>query len=208
MNQPSVLEITVISAQGLKASSASTLFFHRRLRPFATVTTGPPPPPFTYKPAAAITTTSNIKRLRKVYKTKVDDKGGFNPIWGDKFQLPLDATFFNDQTRFCIYLLLYTKNFLLGYTHLGWCQIPVTDILDGLLPAGSLRHLAYHLRARDGSRGHGIVNVAVKLQIAGSMVHPQRSSFGSNTQYWPEMNVSRMVMGIPADCNSTRLPEP
>lgn len=192
MNQPSMLEITVISAEGLKASSSSTLFPPRRLRPFATITTTPP---FAFRPPAAAIAMS-FKKLGKVNQTKVDDTGGVNPKWGDKFQLPLDAHFS------CIYLQLYTKNFFFtGYTHLGWCQIAVTDILDGLLPAGSLRHMAYQLRARDGSRGHGIVNLAVKLETAVPlpMAHAQWSSTCSNTQYRPEMSASRMVMGIPVD---------
>ncbi|CDP09792.1 unnamed protein product [Coffea canephora] len=202
MNQRSMLEITVISAQGLKASSSSTLFPPRRLRPFATITTTPP---FSFRPPAAAANMS-CKKLSTVCRTKVDDKGGVNPTWGEKFQLPLDAHFS------CMCLQLYTKKknfFFTGYTHLGWCQIPVTDILDGLLPAGSLRHLAYQLRARDGSRGHGIVNVAVKLEstVPLPMAHPQWSSTCSNTQYWPEMNASRMVVGIPVECVSSSTPD-
>ncbi|KAL3498792.1 hypothetical protein ACH5RR_041524 [Cinchona calisaya] len=176
--QPSILEITAISAQGLKASSSpssSTLFFSGRIRPFATIASEP----FTYKD------------LSKVCKTKVAEKGGLNPTWGDKFKLHLDSTFFS-QSYSCIYLHLYTKNFFFGYTQLGWCGIPISDILDGFMPAGSLRHLAYQLRARDGSRGHGIVNVAVKLESAVPI-----TSTSSSDAHWPEMNVSKTVMGTP-----------
>lgn len=179
--KPTILEITAVSAQGLKSSS--TLFFHRRLRPFAT-----------------ITTTTCCKKLTKVYQTKADDEGGVNPTWGDKFQLPLDAAFFTHQIQSFIFLQLYTKNFFIGYTHLGWCRIPVNDILDGFLPAGFIRHLAYQLRARDGSRGHGIVNVAVKLEnvVPLPIANPEWSSKCSNRHIIrPDMNESRMVIGIP-----------
>ncbi|KAH7862040.1 hypothetical protein Vadar_034010 [Vaccinium darrowii] len=72
-----------------------------------------------------------------------------------------------------IYLHLYTKDVMGGQTQLGWCQIPTTDILDGLSPARCVRRLSYRLRARDGSRGHGVVNIAVKLDCSGLVICPQ-----------------------------------
>ncbi|KAJ0105139.1 hypothetical protein Patl1_18705 [Pistacia atlantica] len=140
------MEITVLSAQGLKNNS-STLFSNR-IRPFITITT--------YSPTTA---TSGDKQCH-VYKTRVDDEG-VNPTWGDKFHLPTDNAFFANRYS-CIYLQLYTKRLIVGQTLLGWCQIPVNDI--GFPPVGSVRYLSYRLRDKDGSRGQGVVNLAIKLE--------------------------------------------
>ncbi|CAN0907546.1 BON1-associated protein 2 [Linum grandiflorum] len=146
------MEITIISAQGLKKMSGLSLFSaHRRLRPFVTVSTYPK------------TTTSLNK---KCYITRIDDNGGINPTWGDKFVIPVDASFFGN-TYSCIYLQLYTKRLLSGREQLGWCQIPVADL--GLSSEqGSLRYLSYRVRDhRDGTRGQGILNVAVRTLSTG-----------------------------------------
>ncbi|KAK9276972.1 hypothetical protein L1049_007107 [Liquidambar formosana] len=173
------MEITVISAQGLCTSSSSSLFSHR-LRPFITLTTVPPT---AYEP-------TNGDKHGHVYQTRVDDEGGVNPTWGDKFHLPLDATFFSHRYS-SIYLQLYTKRLLAGKTQLGWCQIPAADILDGFQPVGSLHHLSYRLRARDGSRGHGVVNVAVRLETQ----VPVCSDSGLTQS--PEKGECKTVIGIP-----------
>lgn len=173
-SHPCFVEITLISAQDLRL--ASSVFCRRRLRPFITINT-------------AIAATSSDKQL-KVYKTKVDEKGGVNPTWGDKFQLPLDQTFFYLR-KSGIYLQLYTKHLLMGNTQLGWCLIPVSDIFGRLIPVGSTQFLSYRLRDRDGSRGHGVVNVAVKLEGKPPTPHPPRPVMT------PDGNVSDMVIGIP-----------
>ncbi|CAI9784537.1 unnamed protein product [Fraxinus pennsylvanica] len=170
-SHPCFVEITLISAQDLRLAS-SVFCRRRRLRPFIT-----------------ITTTYSDKQL-KVYKTKVDEKGGVNPTWGDKFQLPLDQTFFHIR-KSGIYLQLYTKHLLMGNTQLGWCLIPVSDIVGGLIPMGSTQFLSYRLRDRDGSRGHGVVNVAVKLEGNPPTPCPPRLEMTA------EGNVSDMVIGIP-----------
>ncbi|XVE64889.1 hypothetical protein DITRI_Ditri07aG0138000 [Diplodiscus trichospermus] len=163
------LEITVVSAQGLK-NTFSSLFSHR-LRPFITITTFPPPlPPFD---------TTNNKRHRHVFQTRVDDQGGVNPTWGDKFHVPIDTTFFANRYS-CVYIQLFTKRLIAGQTQLGWCQIPAADI--GLPPVGSVRQLSYRLRARDSTRTHGVVNVAMKLE------GPFRSD-----------DMSQTVIGIPVN---------
>ncbi|KAJ4823462.1 hypothetical protein Tsubulata_019698 [Turnera subulata] len=142
------MEITIISAEGLKNKSLGP--FANRLRPFITITTYPPPPPCN----------NGTDKSCHVYATRIDDAGGLNPTWGDKFHVPVDTAFFANRYS-CLYLQLYTKRLILGPAQLGWCQIPVTDI--GFPPDGSVRHLSYRVRARDGSRGFGVVNVAVKL---------------------------------------------
>lgn len=141
------MEITILSAQGLKNTSFT--IFSSRIRPFVTITTYPP------------ATTSGDKHCH-VYRTRVDDHGGVNPTWGDKFYVPTDCNAFFANRYACIYLQLYTKTLISGQTLLGWCQIPVNDI--GFPPGGSVRNLSYRLRARDGSRGHGVVNLAIKLE--------------------------------------------
>ncbi|KAA8521993.1 hypothetical protein F0562_012693 [Nyssa sinensis] len=181
--QPFIMEITVISAEGLKKSS-STLFSHR-LRPFVTISTTPP---YSWRPI-------NGGKHSHVYKTRVDDVGGINPTWGDKFQLPIDATFVY-QRHSSIYLQLYTKRLMAGQTQLGWCQIPAVDIVDGFSPPGSVRNLSYQLRARDGSRGHGVVNIAVKLEGSLPVVCPQRP-LNSDLTHFPETDLRQTVIGIP-----------
>uniref|UniRef100_A0A5B7CBL5 C2 domain-containing protein n=1 Tax=Davidia involucrata TaxID=16924 RepID=A0A5B7CBL5_DAVIN len=184
--RPFIMEITVISAEGLKKNS-STLFSHRRLRPFITLSTAPP---YSWR-------ATNGDEHSHVYKTRVDDDGGINPTWGDKFQLPIDPSFLYQTQYSCIYLQLYTKRLMVGQTQLGWCQIPVVDIVDGYSPpGGSVRHLSYRLRARDGSRGHGVVNIAVKLEGSFPVVCPQRP-LNSDLTHLPETGLGQTVIGIP-----------
>ncbi|XP_037494741.1 BON1-associated protein 2 isoform X2 [Jatropha curcas] len=139
------MEITVISAQGLKSKSSGP--FSHRLRPFITITTYPSTP-------------FNGNKKCHVYSTRIDDQGGVNPTWGDKFHMPIDTAFLANRYN-CICLELYTKRLIMGKVLLGWCQIPVTDI--GFPPVNSVKHLSYRIRARDGTRGHGTVNLAIKL---------------------------------------------
>ncbi|XP_015584545.1 BON1-associated protein 2 [Ricinus communis] len=141
------MEITVLSAEGLKSTSSRP--FSHRLRPFVTLTT--------YQPVPCNTTDKNCQ----VFTTRIDDQGGANPTWGDKFHVPMDAATLFANRYSCIYVELYTKRLLKGKVLLGWCQIPVTDI--GFPPDSSVRHLSYRIRDRDGTRGQGIINLAIKL---------------------------------------------
>lgn len=165
------LEMTVVSAQGLKNTTYSSLFsHHRRLRPFITVTTFP----------------------NGVFQTRVDDEGGVNPTWGDKFRVPIDDTFFANRYS-CIYLQLFTKRLIAGQSQLGWCQIPATDI--GLPPVGSVRQLSYRLRAGDGTRTQGVVNVAVKLEAARAPVVVAAAATHDDQR--SDHDTCRTVIGIP-----------
>lgn len=139
------MEITVISAQGLKKTSSGP--FSHRLRPFITITAYPPNP-------------HNSNEKCQMYRTRVDDQGGVNPTWGDKFHVPIDTAFFQNRYS-CIYVHLYTKRLITGQVQLGWCQVPVTDI--GFLPEGSVKYLSYRILARDGTRTPGVVNLAIRL---------------------------------------------
>ncbi|XP_058222448.1 BON1-associated protein 2-like [Rhododendron vialii] len=180
------MELTVISAEDLKPKSSA--LFPRQLRPFVTLT---------------LPSTNGDKPVH-VYQTTVDEAGGTNPSWGDKFHIPLDhnstSSFYQRQYYHpLIYLQLCTKDLMGGQTQLGWCQIPAADILDGLSPAGHVRRLSYRLRARDGCRGHGVVNIAVKLDGSGPVImcpQSQRPS-SSDRRHWPEMGLGQTVIGIP-----------
>ncbi|GMH22724.1 hypothetical protein Nepgr_024567 [Nepenthes gracilis] len=155
-SQPLILEITIISAQGIKNTTRAKALFSRRLMPFITITTFSPPP------RKSISCSNGCR----VYRTEVAERGGADPTWGGGgalFQIPLHPTFFVERFS-CIHLHLFTKRLILGPAPLGWCQIPAADIFDGSpAAAGVLHHLSYRLRDRDGTRGHGIVNIAVKL---------------------------------------------
>ncbi|OMP09660.1 C2 calcium-dependent membrane targeting [Corchorus olitorius] len=165
------LEITVVSAQGLKTSSS--LFSHR-IRPFITLTSFPP-------------SSFGGDKSRQVYKTKVDDHGGVNPTWGDKFYVPIDDNFFANPYS-CVYLQLFTKRLISGHSQLGWFQIPAADV--GLPPVGSVRQLSYRLRSEDGTRTQGIVNVAVKLD------GPAPAPVAATPQQLPD-DPCQTVIGIP-----------
>lgn len=178
------MEITVISAEGLKPKSS--VLFPRRLRPFITLT---------------LPSTNGDKPIHE-YKTRVNDAGGLNPSWGDKFHIPIDVSTSSFYQRHyyhpLIYLHLFTKDVMGGQTQLGWCQIPAADILDGLSPVGCVRRLSYRLRATDGSRGHGVVNIVVKLDCSGPVICPQsQRPSSSDLTHLPEMGLSQTVIGIP-----------
>ncbi|GAB4856897.1 hypothetical protein Ancab_014815 [Ancistrocladus abbreviatus] len=199
-SQPLNLELTIISAQGMKNTS-ETLFISHRLRTFVTVTTFPPQG---QQPASCKAIDGDSKL--HVYRTKIDEGGSLDPTWGDKFHIPLHPTFFKYRYS-CIYLHLYTKRLMWGKTQLGWCQIPAAEIFNLLSPAGLVHHLSYRLRARDGTRGHGIVNVAVKL--TGAVIVPGCPSqrllnSGVKPKLKPEMETCQTAIGIPATICSAK----
>ncbi|KAF8380297.1 hypothetical protein HHK36_027779 [Tetracentron sinense] len=167
--QPLTLEIILISAEGLR--DTTSLIFSKRLRPFITLSTDPPT---SYR-------SINGDKRSHVYQTRIDNRGGNNPSWGDKFHLPIETTFFSQRYSF-VYLQIVSKRPLLGKIQLGWCQIPASDIVEGFRPTGSVRHLSYRVRDRDGTRGHGVVNLSVRL--VGQM-------------NFPVTDVCQMAVGIP-----------
>ncbi|KAM1034672.1 hypothetical protein EV2_039135 [Malus domestica] len=176
------MEIAVLSAQGLKTTSP--FLFSNKIRPFITLTTLPRTiaPPCTPK--------TNGDHTFHAYKTRVDDQGGVNPTWGDKFHVPIDTTFFNNRYS-CIHLQLFTKRLIMGRAQLGWCQIPAHDI--GFPLAGSARFLSYRLRARDGSRTNGIVNLSVKLEN----LRPVTDHRPLNSTTAPAFDMCGTVIGTP-----------
>ncbi|KAK8533149.1 hypothetical protein V6N13_046311 [Hibiscus sabdariffa] len=107
-----------------------------------------------------------------------DNNLSHNFTFGDRFLVPIDSNFFANNSN--LLLQLHTKTLLGRQVLLGWCQIPAADI--GEPPVGSVRHLSYKLRGRDGSMGNGIVDLQVKLE-----------SYGR-----PVLYTSEKVMGTPA----------
>uniref|UniRef100_A0A2P2J3D2 C2 domain-containing protein n=1 Tax=Rhizophora mucronata TaxID=61149 RepID=A0A2P2J3D2_RHIMU len=169
------MEITVMSAQGLK--KATSVHFCHRLRPFITITTYPPYP-------------CNSDEKCHGYATRIDDHGGVNPTWGDKFHVPVDTSFLANRYS-CLYLQLYTKRLIMSPVQLGWCRIPVSDI--GFPPENSVRYLSYRMRARDGTRCEGIVNVAIKL-TGFQQVAPRYNLLDSDQK---NSDSCKTVIGIP-----------
>ncbi|XP_030518692.2 BON1-associated protein 2-like [Rhodamnia argentea] len=162
--RPISVEITVISAHGLKNPTLNALF-SRRLKPFATLTAAP--------------STSPVQ----VHATSVDPRGGSSPTWNEKFRLSVDPAFFAD-VRSSVHLAVRARPLGGGEALLGWCQIPAGDILSPAAPAGPVGFLSYRLRDRDGTRGHGTVNVAVRVAVeegwAGSV-----ATRASRADAWP-----------------------
>ncbi|MCE5167064.1 hypothetical protein HAX54_035531, partial [Datura stramonium] len=179
--------------QGLK----NTTTWPWRLRPFATVSTVPA----SSSVAAEVHTTSFVDE-KKGNSNHNNNISNNNPTWGDKFHLSIDASLFL-HGHLCIYIQIYSKNFLKGRSELGWCKIPAADVFDRLLPAGFVRQFSYRLRNKDGSRGHGVVNVAVKLEASFVLgMHPQRSPLMT---YLPEVSKYSPVLGIPVTASSINM---
>ncbi|GJZ96251.1 hypothetical protein Tco_0668585 [Tanacetum coccineum] len=132
--------------------------------------------------------------------TRVAREGGVNPAWGDKFDLSkvIDKSFFYNKNSY-IYLQLYTNRALLGPRFLGWCAIPARDIVDGFSQVGTARQLSYRLRKKDGSRGHGFVNVMVKLE---SSIFEGTKRVEPDVRRLPEMSYGRVAIGIPVKMSS------
>lgn len=144
---PLTVEITVISAQGLKESSTKSSFFSKRLKPFVTLTP---------------TTLSSPWRPPEddaTHRTKIDSRGGKNPTWNETFRVTVqDSSFLYGASSSAVLLRVYADH----RTLLGWCYVQVADIAQPL--TGQVRFLSYRLRARDGTRSRGTIDLAVRLQ--------------------------------------------
>ncbi|KAI3414673.1 C2 domain-containing protein, partial [Psidium guajava] len=139
--------------------------FSRRLKPFATLTATPSRSP------------------GQAHATSVDPLGGSSPTWNEKFRLWVDPAFFADH-RSSVWLAVRARRLGGGEALLGWCQIPAGDILSPAAPAGSVGFLSYRLRDRDGTRGHGTVNVAARVAVEEGWV-ASRDTRPSRADAWP-----------------------
>ncbi|XVE57835.1 hypothetical protein DITRI_Ditri04bG0122200 [Diplodiscus trichospermus] len=150
-----VMEFTVLSAEKLKKPSSRDLFsFSRPSTTFISITK------------------LNGDNYSLADYCKPDSE---NFTFGDKVFVSIESDFFANNS--CIYLKLYTKKLLGDQAQLGWCRIPAADI--GAPPVGSVRHLSYKLRDKDGSMGHGIVDLQVKLESYGCPVHSGQEVIGT-----------------------------
>ncbi|QHO58172.1 hypothetical protein HN51_012658 [Arachis hypogaea] len=129
-----LLEISVISIEGL---NNYTSFLCPTIRPFITITRLPTQP----------------------HVAAVENGGGLG-LGPTPFRVGVDPTFFTDGYS-CLHLQLFNKRRIVGSAQLGWCVIPPSDIC--ILSPASVCYLSYRLRATDGSRGHAIINISVRL---------------------------------------------
>lgn len=146
------LEVTVLSADSLRLPPSYSPL-PRRLRPYVTVASSDAPAGSACSTAVA-----------------VGSGGGGEHAWGDTLVVPVGAGFLEGRAHVHVSVLSEPACRLVGATPLGWCRIPVADVLDGLRPPRALRRLSYSLRCprRCGGggapgRGHGVVHLAVRV---------------------------------------------
>ncbi|KAF8027384.1 hypothetical protein BT93_E0322 [Corymbia citriodora subsp. variegata] len=190
--EPSDMDITVMSAEGLKQPSC--FIFSKPLRPFITLKAMTPSTPWC---------------VARNNGSEEEDRVGLN--WGDEFHVDVSSSFFTDLNA-SIHLQLYRKGFTHGWTQLGWCRVPVTDIV--LPSVDSVKYLSYRLLDRDGTRSDGIINLAVKVGVSldthekwpsddGRIVTSQTGGTSDTHDKWSSSSssraeTSRTVIGIPA----------
>ncbi|KAL0397961.1 UNVERIFIED_CONTAM: hypothetical protein Scaly_0244500 [Sesamum calycinum] len=142
METHTILEINLITAQGLKTPSANL----RRMQTYAVIWVNPG------------------KKLR----TRLDSLGGENPTWNDKFLFRVSNEFISGDTSAVsveIFALGYIKDFLIGTVRflLSTClkrMIPIAS--DG---GGSVRSSAFtavQIR-RPSGRFQGVLNIAAAV---------------------------------------------
>lgn len=191
-----MMEVKVLSARCLKGPSS---LFSGRLRPYvalsSTATSDVVSDPDDL-PAPFPSTSDYDKGSGVLYRTRVDEHGAENPTWGDTVRLPLHPSFLRPApggaAAPAVYLLVLSKRRLAGPARVGWCRIPACDVVDGLRPPCSVRRLSYALRnCRHGGRGHGVVDVAVRL------VGPALSSVPSPANAPAAVLGSVQVLGVP-----------
>ncbi|GKB33822.1 C2 calcium-dependent membrane-targeting protein [Tanacetum coccineum] len=185
------MEITIISAQGLKKTSTLSITFFSSPKTFYHFNPPIHPSPYTNPSQGGGACTL----------TRVAREGGVNPAWGEKFDFSkvIDKSFFYNKNSY-IYLQLYTNRSLLSPRFLGWCAIPARDIVDGFSQVGTARQLSYRLRKKDGSRGHGFVNVMVKLES--SVFEGPKRVLEPDVRRLPEMSYGRVAIGVPVKMSS------
>ncbi|XP_058106345.1 BON1-associated protein 1-like [Magnolia sinica] len=91
----------------------------------------------------------------KCVSTSVDRDGGGYPTWNEKLELPLPGS---DRS---IHVKVQCKTSSRSSKMVGTVNIPMSDIVDGYLPAHHLHFLSYRLR-QDGER-NGIINLSIKM---------------------------------------------
>ncbi|KAG6522110.1 hypothetical protein ZIOFF_019244 [Zingiber officinale] len=147
------MEVRVISAEDLETPWS---VFGRRLRPFVAL-------------FAAADTLDCDCLPPLLHRTRVVEDGD-SPAWGDLIRVPLEPSFLlslragggDDEAG--VYLVVLSERPLVGAARLGWCRVPLADVLDGVRHPSALRRLSYALRhPRHGGRGRGVIHLAVRL---------------------------------------------
>ncbi|XP_074557323.1 uncharacterized protein LOC141813284 [Curcuma longa] len=146
------MEVRVISAEDLETPWS---VLGRRLRPFVALF------------AAATFDCDRLPPL--LHHTRVSDDSDA-PAWGDLLRVHLEPSFLlsprgggrDDEAG--VYLVVLSKRPLGGAARLGWCRVPLADVLDGIRHPSALRRLSYALRhPRHGGRGRGVIHLAARL---------------------------------------------
>ncbi|KAK9103791.1 hypothetical protein Sjap_021045 [Stephania japonica] len=146
MGTPYLLEINLISAQGLKpptsAAAAASAVRRRRLETYAVVW---------------------VDAAHKL-RTRVDIVGGENPTWNDKFIFRVDAAFLSGDTSAIsveIYAVGFLKDPLIGTVRflLGNC---LNRRRSSSSPAAAAGFSAVQIR-RPSGRFHGVLNVGAAV---------------------------------------------
>lgn len=178
------LEVTVLSADSLRLPT-SYWPLPRRLRPYVTV--------------------SSPDALRSsAYSTAVAPAGGTGTdehAWGATLVVPVGAGFLEGRAHVHVSVLSEPACRLVGATPLGWCRIPVADVLDGLRPPRALRRLSYSLRCPrqgggGGAWGHGVVHLSVRL-LGLRDDAPAATATATDATPPVQQGWCRVAMGIP-----------
>ena len=176
------LEVTVLSADSLRLPPSYSPL-PRRLRPYVTVASSDAPAGSACSTAVAVGSGG----------------GGGEHAWGDTLVVPVGAGFLEGRAHVHVSVLSEPACRLVGATPLGWCRIPVADVLDGLRPPRALRRLSYSLRCprRCGGggapgRGHGVVHLAVRVLGLRDDAPARTAATAPVQRGW-----CRVAMGIP-----------
>ncbi|AQK80153.1 uncharacterized protein [Zea mays] len=178
------LEVTVLSADSLRLPPSYSPL-PRRLRPYVTVASSDAPAGSACSTAVAVGSGG----------------GGGEHAWGDTLVVPVGAGFLEGRAHVHVSVLSEPACRLVGATPLGWCRIPVADVLDGLRPPRALRRLSYSLRCPrrgggGGAWGHGVVHLSVRL-LGLRDDAPAATATATDATPPVQQGWCRVAMGIP-----------
>ncbi|RWR87618.1 BON1-associated protein 2 [Cinnamomum micranthum f. kanehirae] len=156
------LEITIISAEDLRFLPGRMI---KKISTFVTVRSDP----------------NNSQR------TKSDHDGGTCPYWDEKLRLALPPT------ARSITVEVYCKFGVgSGPTPVGSAEIPISDIVEGFVPAYQLHFLSYRLK-RNRER-NGIINLSARMVGPDCIGRPMQQQKGEEV---PLYGNSGTAIGIP-----------
>lgn len=121
--------------------------------------------------------------------TSVDRDGGSYPSWNEKLEVELPP----HARSIAVQVQCKTA---VGIKTVGSAEVPLSDIMEGYVPARHLHFLSYRLRERDGRR-NGIINLCVRMV---GPTHPLRSNRWMGSSSSASSSVckgSGVVIGVP-----------